>query len=185
MAGALSLGRTRPRYRAWPLLANSIRLRRRSHPRSVEQSQGQLSCSLDHKVDPFVSLKMLLIPPDTARRSGRPNPENWWLREPMPEQGLIDDLWAAVQNRQKAVCDQLASYGRKRKRLPSGLMDCGVCQALLAEATELQALSPHLGIAEPTAVLAEQIRAALEDIDGDVARQAIRPLIDPVVFTPL
>lgn len=66
--------------------------------------------------------------PDTGKRSGRLNPASEWLREPIPELRLIDDdLWAAVKNRQKSVSEEPAAYGRKPKRLLSGLMSCSLC----------------------------------------------------------
>jgi site-specific DNA recombinase len=242
--------------------------------------------------------------PDTAKRSGRLNPESDWLREPVPELRLIDDeLWAAVQDRQKAVSDEPAAYGRKPKRLLSGLLKCSLCgsgmtmngqkfacsaarergtctntkiiaaktiearvldgitakllapqaiaaavsaaqaeamtrqretlrtrapmekelaeisrkleraqilcidgameieelkarsaplksrraelEALLAEAEEPAILSLHPGVAEAYRRMAGQLRAAMDDVDGEAARDAVRSLIDQVVFIPV
>jgi site-specific DNA recombinase len=242
--------------------------------------------------------------PDTARRSGRLNPESEWLREPVSELRIIDDaLWAAVQNRQKAVSAEPAAYGRKPKRLLSGLMQCSLCgsgmtlnggkfacsaarergtctntkiisaktiearvldgiaakllapeaiaaavsaaqaeasarqhqtlkarapmekelaeiarkleraqtmcmdgameiaelkarsaplkarraelEALLAEAAEPAVLSLHPGVAEAYRRMAEQLRAAMDEVDGEDARNAVRSLIDQVVFIPV
>ncbi|QIF82443.1 recombinase family protein [Brevundimonas sp. 'scallop'] len=48
--------------------------------------------------------------PDTGKRSGRLNAASEWLREPIPELRLIDDdLWTAVQDRQKAVGEKPAA----------------------------------------------------------------------------
>lgn len=68
--------------------------------------------------------------PDTGKRSGRLNPVPERFREPVPELRLIDDnLWAAVQNRQKSVSDAPAAHARKPKRLLSGLMTCSLCDS--------------------------------------------------------
>jgi site-specific DNA recombinase len=242
--------------------------------------------------------------PDTARRSGRLNPESEWLREPVPELRIIDDgLWSAVQDRQKAISEQPAQFGRKPKRLLSGLMKCSLCgsgmtlngqkfacsaarergtctntkiiaaktiearvldgiaakllapeaiaaavgaaqteatarqhqtlkarapmekelaeiarkleraqtmcmdgameiaelkarsaplkarraelEGLLAEAAEPAALSLHPGVAEAYRRMAEQLRAAMDEVDGEDARDAVRSLIDQVVFIPV
>ena len=57
-------------------------------------------------------------------------------------------------------------------------------QALLAEAAEPQVLSLHPGVAEAYRRMAEQLREALDAEQGEEARDAIRALIDTVVFIP-
>ena len=242
--------------------------------------------------------------PDTAKRSGRINPESDWLREPVPELRLLDDaLWSAVQDRQKTISEQPAQFGRKPKRLLSGLMKCSLCgsgmtlngqkfacsaarergtckntkiiaaktiearvldgiaakllapeaiaaavkavqadatarqhqtlkarapmekelaeiarkldraqtmcmdgameieelktrsaplkarraelEALLAEAAEPDVLSLHPGVAEAYRRMAEQLRTAMDEVDGEAARNAVRSLIEQVVFIPV
>jgi site-specific DNA recombinase len=242
--------------------------------------------------------------PDTGKRSSVLNPESEWLRKPVPELRLIDDaLWQAVQYRQKAVSDTPAAYGRKPKRLLSGLMKCSLCgsgmtlngqkfacsaarergtckntkiiaaktiearvldgiaakllapeaiaaavstaqleaterqhqtlrarapmekelaeiarkleraqtmcmdgaieieelkarsaplkvrraelQALLAEVAEPAVLSLHPGVVEAYRRMAEQLREAMDGADGEPAREAIRSLIEKVVFIPV
>lgn len=66
--------------------------------------------------------------PDTGRRSSVLNPPETWLREPVPELRIIDDLtWNAVQARKAALGDKPAAYARRPKRLLSGLIKCGLC----------------------------------------------------------
>lgn len=68
--------------------------------------------------------------PDTGRRSSVLNDGKGWIREPVPALRLLDDdLWAAVQSRQKLVAAQPAAPARKPKRLLSGLLRCSLCGA--------------------------------------------------------
>ncbi len=68
--------------------------------------------------------------PDTGRRSSVLNKPEDWLREPVPDLRIIDDeIWDAVQARQKALAAKPAAYARKPKRLLSGLMTCTRCNS--------------------------------------------------------
>ena len=58
-------------------------------------------------------------------------------------------------------------------------------EALLAEVAEPAVLSLHPGVAEAYRRMAEDLRAALDDVDGEEARNAIRSLIEQIVFIPL
>ena len=58
-------------------------------------------------------------------------------------------------------------------------------EALLAEVAEPAVLSLQPGVAEAYRRMAEDLRAALDEIDGEEARNAIRSLIDQIVFIPL
>ena len=58
-------------------------------------------------------------------------------------------------------------------------------QALLAEAEEPSILSLHPGVAEAYRRMAEQLREALDDVDGEEARDVVRQLIERVVFIPV
>ncbi|WP_396595782.1 recombinase family protein [Brevundimonas sp. R86498] len=242
--------------------------------------------------------------PDTGKRSSVLNPESDWMREAVPGLRIVDNgLWAAAANRQQALSEQPAYYGRKPKRLLSGLMKCSVCGsgmtmngqkfacsaarergtctnrkliaaktiearvlegiaakllapeaigaavssaqkeaadrqrqtlstrapmerelaeiarkldraqtlcidgameieelkrrslplkarraelgALLAEVDEPAVLSLHPGVAEAYRRMAEQLREALDDVDGEDARDAVRALIERVEFIPV
>src|SRR5690625_3850319 len=74
--------------------------------------------------------------PVTGKRVSRLNPEEQWVREPVPELRIVkDELWAAVQGRyrsmvaaRKSYADQPGFWDRRRPRyLLSGLVRCGAC----------------------------------------------------------
>ena len=58
-------------------------------------------------------------------------------------------------------------------------------EALLAEVAEPAVLSLHPGVAEANRRMAEQLHAAMDEADGAAARNAVRSLIDQVVFIPV
>ncbi|MFT8807222.1 recombinase family protein [Gluconobacter sp.] len=80
--------------------------------------------------------------PITEKRVSRPNPEHLWIRTEVPELRIVpDDLWQAVQARQKKIaakvgpCPANTWEGRARRlhlanrpmSLLSGLLSCGCC----------------------------------------------------------
>lgn len=97
---------------------------------------------------------------------------------------------------------ELAEIARKLKRAQTMCMDGAMeidelktrsaplkarraeLQALLVEVETPSVLSLHPGVAEAYRRMAEQLREALDDADGSEARNAIRSLIDQIVFVP-
>ena len=74
--------------------------------------------------------------PDTGRRQARPNPENKWVVEPVPQLRIVpDDLWRSVKERQQQTRSQIITKDKgvrsERARRPnyllSGLLKCGSC----------------------------------------------------------
>ena len=56
-------------------------------------------------------------------------------------------------------------------------------EALLAEVETPTVMSLHPGVAEAYRRMAEHLRQALDNVDGEDARDAVRSLIDQVVFS--
>lgn len=73
--------------------------------------------------------------PDTGRRVSRPNPENEWVVQEVPDLRIVgQDLWDAVKKRQKSLSFDTTPTGsnpmndrRRPKHLFAGLIKCGCC----------------------------------------------------------
>ncbi|MGH6792665.1 MAG: recombinase family protein [Methyloceanibacter sp.] len=74
--------------------------------------------------------------PNTGRRQARPNPENKWVVEPVPQLRIVDDdLWQRVKERQQQTRSRIITKDKgvrsERARRPnyllSGLLKCGSC----------------------------------------------------------
>ena len=70
--------------------------------------------------------------PESGRRSSILNPQTEWIREATPELRIVsDELWDAVQSRQKQISSAPAAFTRRPKRLLSGLLRCCVCRGAM------------------------------------------------------
>lgn len=73
--------------------------------------------------------------PETGRRRAEINPPEAWTVTEVPHLRLVDEeLWRAVQARQKAVSAAPLQLRARPRRLLSGLIRCGVCGGALVVA---------------------------------------------------
>ena len=72
--------------------------------------------------------------PKTGKRQARPNPEEKWVTQSVPDLQIIDTgLWQSVKARQLATRQSISKEGyrpeiaRRPRCLLSGLLECGSC----------------------------------------------------------